>query len=101
MSTKTLIATALVALSAATVPVFAASQTTPDNNGPKTRAEVLADLKIYQESGLADAERDDESGLNTVEHERAQARYNALKASPRFAQLVQQYGGKAAKGAAR
>ncbi len=56
-----------------------------------TRAEVLADLRIYQESGLAEAERvshelgHDIAGLNA-----ARERYVALRQGDRFAMLVMQ-----------
>lgn len=101
MNIKTLIAVGLVALSTAALPAFATEAGPSEHNGPLTRAEVLADLKIYQESGLAEAERIDESGLNTAQREKALARYLALKDSPRFAELVQQFGGKGIKAAAK
>lgn len=60
-----------------------------------TRAEVLAELQIWRESGLdrfehpeVDAARD-EAGQAA-----AQARYAALRQGPRFAQLVAQYAAK-------
>ena len=56
-----------------------------------TRAEVLADLQIYRQSGLAELERVGEGSADvfTPEHRRAQGRYAALRASPEFAALVQ------------
>jgi hypothetical protein len=55
-----------------------------------TRAEVLADLQIWRESGLAALSRG-EAGYNvfTLAYRQAQARYRALRASPRYAELVQ------------
>ena len=57
-----------------------------------SRAEVLADLKIYQESGLAAAERvADETGQNTTTLQVARERYAALRHGERYAALVAQY----------
>ncbi|KQW45665.1 MULTISPECIES: hypothetical protein [unclassified Roseateles] len=57
-----------------------------------SRAEVLADLKIYQESGLAAAERTAaETGHNTVELQAARERYAALRQGERYAALVAEY----------
>jgi hypothetical protein len=64
------------------------------NNAPPapelTRAEVLADLTIWRESGLADAQSG-ESAADPVSpaYIAAMARYQALRASPQFALLVQ------------
>jgi Domain of unknown function (DUF4148) len=63
------------------------------NNAPApelTRAEVLADLAIWRESGLADAQSG-ESAADPVSptYIAAMARYQALRASPQFALLVQ------------
>ncbi|UXH76169.1 DUF4148 domain-containing protein [Roseateles amylovorans] len=58
---------------------------------PLTRAEVLADLKIYQESGLAEAERVAlEQGHDTAALAAARERYAALRQSDRYAFLVMQ-----------
>lgn len=57
-----------------------------------TRAEVLADLQIYQESGLAQLERiGDQIGLETAEVRVARQRYLQLKQSERYTMLVEQY----------
>lgn len=58
-----------------------------------SRAEVLADLKIYQESGLAAAERvADETGQqNSATLQAARQRYAALRQSERYAALVAEY----------
>jgi Domain of unknown function (DUF4148) len=54
-----------------------------------TRAEVLADLKIYQESGLAAAERVyNETGLETAALRGARQRYAQLRQGERYATLV-------------
>lgn len=54
-----------------------------------TRAEVLADLQIYRESGLAALDRGDAHDTNTAAHARAEAKYAELRASPHYATLVQ------------
>ncbi|MDR7272892.1 hypothetical protein J2X20_005577 [Pelomonas saccharophila] len=58
-----------------------------------SRAEVLADLKIYQESGLAAAERvAEETGLsNSPALQAARQRYAALRHGERYAALVAEY----------
>ena len=54
-----------------------------------TRAEVLADLEIYQESGLAAAERVyTETGLETATLRGARQRYAQLRQGHRYATLV-------------
>ena len=58
----------------------------------KSRAEVLADLEIWRESGLASLELVGE-GRNSYSDERyqaAEAKYQELRASPKFAARVQQ-----------
>ena len=57
-----------------------------------SRAEVLADLKVYQESGLAAAERSAaETGQETPALRAARERYAALRHGERFAVLVAEY----------
>jgi hypothetical protein len=57
-----------------------------------SRAEVLADLKIYQESGLAAAERTAaETDHNPAELKAARERYAALREGERYAALVAEY----------
>lgn len=58
-----------------------------------SRAEVLADLKVYQESGLAAAERvAQETGQpNGPALQAARERYAALRHGERYAALVTQY----------
>ncbi|WP_343607851.1 DUF4148 domain-containing protein [Roseateles sp.] len=102
MNAKTLIASALIALSTAAVPAFAQSYSHLDPITPsqKSRAEVLADLAIYRESGLAAVDRTEDFALNAGQRAQAEARYAALKASPKYAELVQRFAAKDAKGAA-
>ena len=90
MNAKTLIASALIALSTAAVPAFAQSYSHLDPITPsqKSRAEVLADLAIYRESGLAAVDRTEDFALNAGQRAQAEARYAALKASPKYAELV-------------
>ena len=54
-----------------------------------TRSEVLADLQIYRESGLADLDRGEAVDWTSPAHARAEARYARLRASPYYATLVQ------------
>ena len=57
-----------------------------------SRAEVLADLKVYQESGLAAAERSAaETGQETPSLRAARERYAALRHGERYAALVAEY----------
>ncbi|MDO9074565.1 MAG: hypothetical protein Q7U73_14985 [Rubrivivax sp.] len=56
---------------------------------PLSRAEVLADLQIWRESGLEALQEGEESAVYTPRHDAALARYAALRASPAFGALVQ------------
>lgn len=57
-----------------------------------SRAEVLADLKVYQESGLAAAERAAaETGQETPALQAARQRYAVLRQGERYAALVAEY----------
>lgn len=59
---------------------------------PLSRSEVLADLKIYQESGLATAERvAQEHGIETEALKVARERYAMLRHGERYAALVMQF----------
>jgi hypothetical protein len=58
-----------------------------------SRAEVLADITIYRESGLADLNRIDAVDFFSPQYVRAQARYADLRRSPRFAALVHRFEG--------
>ena len=69
-----------------------ASYKVPNAVSTKSRAEVLADLEIWRESGLASLELVGE-GRNSYSDERyqaAEAKYQELRASPKFAARVQQ-----------
>ena len=60
---------------------------------PLTRAEVLADLQVWRESGMAALEqKSSEAGpeLYGADYRKAQARYFALRNSPMFASRVHQ-----------
>ena len=66
----------------------------PDAKSTKTRAEVLADLQIWRESGLAALEMVGEGYHHSqldAHYLAAQAKYEELRASPRFAELVQKF----------
>lgn len=84
---------------AAAAPVHAGTFVTDPESGASvstqsavSRAEVLADLKIYQESGLAAAERAAaETGQETPALLAARQRYAALRHGERFAALVAEY----------
>lgn len=53
-----------------------------------TRAEVIADLQVYRESGLAAIESQDNVDRSSAAYEAARARYAALRSSPAFAARV-------------
>jgi hypothetical protein len=60
-----------------------------------SRAEVLADLKLYQESGLSEAERvAREGGPVSPALQVSRARYEALRRSKRYAELVAEFAAK-------
>ncbi len=58
-----------------------------------TRAEVLADLELYRESGLAQLNDGPIVSSSAAEYQAAQRRYRELRASPRYAALVRAHGG--------
>ena len=88
-------ARAFVALS-----LVAAANAYAETNTPPalTRAEVRADLRIYQESGLYFLDAAEVSPLSPV-YQSAQQRYEELRSSPRYAELVQKYASHGAGGA--
>ena len=55
----------------------------------QSRAEVLADLQVWQDAGLA-AEQWGEAGpeVFAARYQQAEARYQAMRAAPAFAALV-------------
>lgn len=58
----------------------------------KTRAEVIADLEIYIQSGLRDLEMNDSPDFGGQRHQAARARYDALRRAPAFAARVREIG---------
>jgi hypothetical protein len=62
------------------------------------RAEVLADLQLYRESGFAELDRADNPAWGSPAYQAAAERYAALRESPRHAELVQKYLGSARDG---
>lgn len=97
MSTKTFIASAILAsLTAVAGQAMAAdnpnaSQGSAPQVSTISRAEVLADLQIYRESGLALAELPENYGLDTARRAQAQAKYAQLRNSTYYATLVKRY----------
>jgi hypothetical protein len=55
---------------------------------PAARAEVLADLEIWRESGLALAQSGDAFDPQTPFYRESLARYQAMRTSPQFAERV-------------
>ena len=78
MNTTTVIAAALFSALAAFGGSAAAAPSGTAAAKPVTRAEVLADLAIYRESGLAVAELSENIGQDT------QAKHAELRSSPRY-----------------
>lgn len=104
MSTKTFIAAAVLA----SLSAFAGSAMATDNPNAQTqsvapqistvtRAEVLADLQIYRESGLALAELPENIGMDSERKIKAQAKYAQLRNSPYYATLVKRFSDRADK----
>ena len=62
-----------------------------------TRAEVRADVEIWNRSGLAQLDRRESPNVFSDQYIQAQARYQAMKASPQFAALVQSIAGDSAR----
>lgn len=82
-------ARAFVAMSLVAV-AHAASAAGPSPETAVTRAEVRADLRIYQEAGLYFLDAAEVSPLSPA-YQSARNRYDELRSSPRYAQLVQKY----------
>nr|WP_297529668.1 hypothetical protein [uncultured Roseateles sp.] len=72
----------------------------PITQTQKSRAEVLADLQTYRESGLAAVDRTEDTSLGLNQLAKAEARYAELEASPKYAALVQRFAAKEGKGEA-
>jgi hypothetical protein len=84
LKTTSLICSALLALGLGSA--RAADEAAPE----VSRAEVLAEIVIWQESGLAVAQSGETAGDPTrPEYVAALERFQAMRASPKFAQLVQ------------
>lgn len=90
MNTKLIIA--LLTTSLAAGAAGAHDNNTDDGAGarPLTRAEVIADLEIYVQSGLRDLDMQDGSRFGGPDEAAARARYEALRRAPAFAARVQE-----------
>jgi len=97
MSTKNIIASVVFASVAALGGNAMANDnphTQPVNTASAvSRAEVLADLQIYRESGLAAVEQSESYGYDIARREAAEAKYAQLRQSPYYATLVKRFGG--------
>ena len=86
--TISLISSAVLAIG-----LCSASAAEEANNAPApelSRAEVMADIVIWRESGLADAQSGESaSDPASPNYIAALSRYQALRTAPQFAQLVQ------------
>lgn len=89
MNTKIAVIAALLAVGASQA-VLAQTTYADEPVQELTRAEVLADLRIYQESGLAELSRPDSEYWRSSAYRQAAARYARVRNSPRFEQLAQQ-----------
>lgn len=65
-----------------------AVQTASPVQATVSRAQVLADLAIYRQSGLAALDSRDAPDVYGAEYLQAQARYKMLRSSPAFAMAV-------------
>lgn len=88
----------LATLLAASVTTATMAQA-PVAQQPLSRAEVVADLILYDEAGMRNAGREDGLNWNSPEYAVAQRRYQALRASSRYAMLVEQLSGPPVVGA--
>ena len=89
MNIKTVIAIATLATFATGAALAQGANDIPSDR-PLTRAEVIADLEIYIESGLRDLGMQEDPELGSPRYEAARARYAALRLAPTFAARVQQ-----------
>ena len=99
MTSKNILASVLFA-SAALVAGNAMANDNPHTQPVNTpsavsRAEVLADLEIYRESGLAAVEQSETYGYDNARRDAAKAKYAELRSSPYYATLVKKFGGSA------
>lgn len=96
MNAKTLFAATLLAsLAGFASQAMAAEDIANTAARPVTRAEVLADLQVYRESGLAQAELPENAGMDSARVQQAKAKYAQLRSSAYYASLVKQYGDRA------
>jgi hypothetical protein len=61
---------------------------TPESTATMSRAEVLADLEIWREAGLAAFDGGEAVDVTSRAYRAAQASYVALRSSPTFAERV-------------
>ena len=88
MKLNKLLAMLLASLTIGLAGAASAQQVTPQSS-MLTRAEVLADLEIWRESGMADLDRGHATPpFYSARYQHAKAEYERLRASPQFATLV-------------
>jgi Domain of unknown function (DUF4148) len=87
MNASKLILGLIVSLGAAGAAL--AADADADAPAPLSRAEVLADLQIWRESGMAALHAREEPAMLDAQYDAVAARYAALRASPMFAALVE------------
>jgi Domain of unknown function (DUF4148) len=84
MKVSTLISLLAFPLCAST----AAIASEPNPAAPLTRAEVIADLQVWQESGMSELSNGDEPAIFHPHYDQTMTRYLAARSSPAFAALV-------------
>jgi hypothetical protein len=94
MNASKLLSVFLVPLCVGTAALAGESGSTSESSAgaaaaPLSRAEVLADLQVWRESGLAELSGGEEPAIFKPGYDACLARYLALRASPAFASLVQ------------
>jgi hypothetical protein len=87
-----LIAATLAASAASAQVQFNVPDNLPIPKSTLTRAEVTADLLIWRAAGLYDLHNQGEYSVdtNTLQYARATAKYVYMRASPQYAELVNQ-----------
>ena len=76
------------AFAAASLPVTVSAEA-PTRAPGLSRAEVLADLRVWRASGMEVFSRSDSYDWTSAEYEKAYARYLAIRSSDEFKVLVQ------------
>jgi len=94
MNASKLVSILVVPLCVATAALAADGGSASESNAavaaaPLSRAEVLADLQVWRESGLAELYGGEDPALFHPRYDACMARYLAMRASPAFATLVQ------------